>query len=292
MISAPDDLARVGLLVSRELEVLRSAGYATVADLLGHFPKRHEDRRQLGFPVNSASLGPICFRGEVVDTTQRRFGQGKGLFEAVLVDANGGLFGSARVTCRWYNMPFMNKVLAAGQQVVAHGKLKEIDGRFFIDHPEFEILREDDLEGDSIHLDRIVPVYRNISGIAQRRLRELMHELLGLVDPASLDAGIDVGSGIARADDLRAVHFPESFEMAKAASRRFALEEFFAVQLNVLWRRKNHRRLEGRTHGRKTTLLKKFYASLPFDLTGAQKRSIREIIEDMRDPRPMARLMQ
>ena len=292
VISAHDDLAHVGLLVSRELESLRSAGYSTVADLLDHFPKRHEDRRQLGFPVNSASLGPICFRAEVVDATQRRFGQGKGLFEAVLVDANGGLFGSARVTCRWYNMPFMNKVLAAGQQVVAHGKLKEIDGRFFIDHPEFEILREDDLEGESIHLDRIVPVYRNISGIAQRRLRELMHELLGLVEPTSLDAGIDVGSGIARADDLRAVHFPESFEIAKAASRRFALEEFFAVQLNVLWRRKNHRRLEGRTHGRKTTLLKKFYASLPFDLTGAQKRSIREIIEDMRDPRPMARLMQ
>ena len=292
VISAPDDLAHVGLLVSRELESLRSAGYSTVADFLDHFPKRHEDRRQLGFPVNSASLGPICFRAEVVDTTQRRFGQGKGFFEAVLVDANGGLFGSARVTCRWYNMPFMSKVLAAGQQVVAHGKLKEIDGRFFIDHPEFEILREDDLEGGSIHLDRIVPVYRNIPGIAQRRLREVMHELLSQVNPASLDTGIDVGSGIARAADLRAVHFPESFETAKSASRRFALEEFFAVQLNVLWRRKNHRRLEGRTHGRKTTLLKRFYASLPFDLTGAQKRSIREIIENMREPRPMARLMQ
>ena len=292
MISAHDDLTHVGLLVSRELESLRSVGFLTVANLLGHFPKRHEDRRQLGFPVNSASLGPICFRAEVVDTTQRRFGGGKGLFEAVLVDANGGLFGSARITCRWYNMPFMNKVLAAGQQVVAHGKLKEIDGRFFIDHPEFEILREDDLEDGSIHLDRIVPVYRNVSGISQRRLRELMHELLGMVDPASLETGIEVGSGVARFVDLRAVHFPESIEIAKSAGRRFALEEFFAVQLNVLWRRKNHHRLEGRSHGRKTTLLKKFYASLPFDLTGAQKRSIREIIEGMRDPRPMARLMQ
>jgi ATP-dependent DNA helicase RecG len=292
VISAHDDLTHVGLLVSRELESLRSAGFLTVANLLDHFPKRHEDRRQLGFPVNSASLGPICFRAEVVDTTQRRFGGGKGLFEAVLVDANGGLFGSARVTCRWYNMPFMNKVLAAGQQVVVHGKLKEIDGRFFIDHPEFEILREDDLEGGSIHLDRIVPVYRNVSGIPQRRLRELMHELLGTVDPASLETGIEVGSGVARFVDLRAVHFPESIEIAKSAGRRFALEEFFAVQLNVLWRRKNHHRLEGCSHGRKTTLLKKFYASLPFDLTGAQKRSIREIIEDMRDPRPMARLMQ
>ena len=119
-----------------------------------------------------------------------------------------------------------------------------------------------------------------------------MHELLGTVDPASLETGIEVGSGVARFVDLRAVHFPESIEIAKSAGRRFALEEFFAVQLNVLWRRKNHHRLEGRSHGRKTTLLKKFYASLPFDLTGAQKRSIREIIEDMRDPRPMARLMQ
>jgi ATP-dependent DNA helicase RecG len=292
VISAHDDLAQSGLLLSREIESMRSAGFVTVADLLDHFPKRHEDRRQLGFPVSSATLGPICFRAEVVDTMQRRFGRGKGFFEAVLIDAKGGLFGSSRITCRWYNMPFMNKVLAAGQQIVAHGKLKEHDGRFFIDHPEFEILREDDFEGDSIHLNRIVPVYRNISGVPQRRLREIMHEMIGLADPASFDVGIDVGSGVARFDEMRLVHFPSSLEIAKSAARRFALEEFFSVQLNVLWRRQNHRRLEGRSQGRKTTLLKSFYASLPFDLTGAQKRSIREIIEDMRDPRPMARLMQ
>ena len=77
-----------------------------------------------------------------------------------------------------------------------------------------------------------------------------------------------------------------------AARRRFALEEFFALQLNVVWRRMRHLEQSGRVLGKRTTLLTAFYNNLPFDLTTAQKRSIREIIADMRQPRPMNRLLQ
>ena len=67
-------------------------------------------------------------------------------------------------------MPFIHKLVAAGQEVIVYGKVKDSNGRLIIDHPEFEILREDDEPGESIHLERIVPIYRNIAGLAQRRL--------------------------------------------------------------------------------------------------------------------------
>ena len=98
--------------------------------------------------------------------------------------------------------------------------------------------------------------------------------------------------GPARAAMLKQAHFPDSMEQAKAARRGFALEEFFGIQLNVVWRRSRHHQQTGRVLGKRTGLLTDFYRSLPFDLTEAQKRSIREIIADMREPRPMNRLLQ
>ncbi len=94
------------------------------------------------------------------------------------MDGSGGVFGSGKITCRWFNMPFMSKVVAAGHQVIAYGKVKESAGRLVIDHPELEVLREDDEDSETIHLARIVPIYKNISGINQRRLREIIHTLL------------------------------------------------------------------------------------------------------------------
>jgi ATP-dependent DNA helicase RecG len=188
-------------------------------------------------------------------------------------------------------MPYMSKVIATGQQVIAYGKVKEQSGRLIIDHPEIEVIGEDDDETETIHLNRIVPIYRNIPGINQRRLREIIHGLLHAADPASLTFPYPV-SDKPRAADLLETHFPRDAESGENARRRFALEDFFTLQLNVVWQRTRHRSHAGRVLGKKTTLLKAFYHSLPFDLTAAQKRSIKEIIADMREPRPMNRLLQ
>ncbi len=208
------------------------------------------------------------------------------------MDGAGGVFGSGKITCRWFNMPFVHKLVATGQDVVVYGKVKAVNGRLFVDHPEFEVLRGDGEEEDTIHMGRIVPVYRNIAGLAQRRLREIIHMLLMHADPATLQGGFDAVSGVSRAGSFGEVHFPASLEQAMAARRGFALEEFFGIQLNVVWRRARHHERTGRILGRRTDLLGRFYHSLPFDLTEAQKRSIREIIRDMREPLPMNRLLQ
>lgn len=290
MIDASAALASTSLLSPKETAALAAAGLEAALDVLLWFPKRHEDRRRFdAFPVQPSATA-VCLRGTVVDASLRHFGPGRKFYEAVVMDGSGGLFGSGKVTCRWFNMPFIQKLIACGHQVIVYGKVKESAGRLVIDHPEFEILRED--EGPSIHLESIVPVYRNIAGISQRRLREIVNLMLRQVDPESLGWCHDVAPGRSRALDFQRVHFPEDMAESVTAKRRFALEEFFSLQLNVVWRRARHDDHPGRVQGVRTTLLKRFYESLPFDLTGAQKRSIKEIIADLRSPRAMNRLLQ
>ncbi|MEX1048488.1 MAG: ATP-dependent DNA helicase RecG [Akkermansiaceae bacterium] len=291
MLSAQDALAELPLLSPKEVAALAAAGHRFAGDLLDHFPKRYEDRRRFDAFPNQPSPTAVCLRGTIIDAALKHFGPGRRFYEAIVMDGSGGIFGSGKITCRWFNMPYIQKLVAAGQEVILYGKVKETNGRLVIDHPEFEILRDDD-EASSIHLERLVPIYRNVSGIAQRRLRDIIHSLLLESDAATLASVADFDKSSPRAQAYREVHFPDSVEVAQLARRRFALEEFFALQLNVVWRRSRYREQSGRVLGKNTSLLKQFYAALPFDLTGAQKRSIKEILSDMRSERPMNRLLQ
>lgn len=269
---------------------MSAAGLMSYADLLAYLPKRHEDRRQFdAFPILPTAHA-VCLRGMVIDARSMRFSSSYAAYEAIILNGSGGVFGSNKITCRWFNMPYLSKMLAAGHEVIVYGKVKDFKGKLVIDHPEFEIIRDEGAE--SIHVDRIVPIYKNLSGIAQRRLREIQHLLLHRISPATLECAFNVAPSRDRFADIQVAHFPASLEQAQQARRRFALEEFFALQLNVVWRRARHLDFAGRVLGRRTTLLKAFYASLPFDLTNAQKRSIKEILADMRSTRPMNRLLQ
>lgn len=291
MISAHDALARLDCIPPKEAVTLASAGFHVAHDLLEHFPRRYEDRRRFDNFPNQPSTTAVCLRGTIVDAALKHFGQGRRIYEAVVMDKSGGIFGSGKITCRWFNMPFIQKLVASGQEVILYGKVKDSNGRLIIDHPEFEILREDDASS-SIHIERIVPIYKNISGIAQRRLREIIYSLLVETAPSTLMAVADFDMSSPRAQAFWEVHFPDSLEVIQPVRRRFAREEFFVMQLNVAWRRSRYREQSGRVLGRNTTFLKKFYEGLPFDLTGAQKRSIKEVLADMRTQRPMNRLLQ
>ena len=294
MISGQTQLSALQILSAKEIQSLESVGFHTVAHLIEHFPKRYEDRRQFDRFPNQPTAKPVCLTGGVIDATTKGFGKTR-FYEVVIMDGSGGVFGSGKITCRWFNMPFMSKVVAAGHQVIAYGKVKEQGGRLVIDHPELEVLREDDEEIETIHLGRIVPIYRNVSGLNQRRLREIIHKVAADCIRHAQDNPLPFPFNVSknnRTTDLFETHFPTTAESGKIARRRFALEDFFTLQLNVVWQRMLYLSHNGRVLGKKTTLLKAFYKNLPFDLTNAQKRSIREIIADMREPRPMNRLLQ
>ena len=291
--SAHNDLSTLsdhGLVSLKELSSLQAAGLARVLDFLERFPKRYEDRRQFDHFPAQAGGDPVCIRAMVVDSSVRRFG-GSRRSDEVLVESEGrGVFEEAKLRCRWFNMPYVTKVLAAGHEIVLYGRVKEQTGSLVMDHPEFEIIAEDSSE--SVHLERIVPVYRNISGITQRRLREIVFQVLAEVDETSLLWHYDIDTSYPRVEAFREIHFPKELEEAEAARRYFALEEFFLIQLNVVWRRNRHKQRKGQVQGERSHLVEAFYTALPFELTVAQQRSIEEIHNDMLSTQPMQRLLQ
>ena len=281
-----DSLQLLPGIRAQEVEALRVAGIERLSGLIDWLPKRYEDRRRFdAFPAQAGG-GSVCLRGLVIDTQRKGFG-GKGFYEAVVEDHAGG--GFSQVTCRWFKMPFLHKIIAAGHEVVLYGKPKESGGKVVIDHPEFEVVSE---EGQSVHLERIVPIYRNVSGVPQRKLREIIFRVLEVIDGDSLIPVYNIDPSYPRIEAFREVHFPGELKESDAARRYFAKEEFFLQQLRVVWRRARHADLSGRILGKRTVLLTEFYNSLPFDLTNAQKRSVKEIIGDMRVQRPMNRLLQ
>ena len=269
---------------------LRRLGIETVRDLLTHFPRRHEDRQRFArFPREETDT-PVCLCGEVVKTQLRRFGGWKKIFEATLQEDEANAL-SQPLVCRWFNLHYVQKMIATGQRLVVFGKPRLRGQRICIDHPEFEVIENDD--DLSIHFGRITPIYPATEGLSQRALRSLIYCALDHVETEDFDPLLprSLGSG-AHGDSLRAIHFPESAEQLAAAREELVLSEFFAMQMLIGSRRAAAGFRPGQSHRASGKLLDAFQRSLSFKLTDAQKRVIAEVRRDLAAERPMNRLLQ
>jgi ATP-dependent DNA helicase RecG len=269
---------------------LRRLGITTAEDLLTHFPRRHEDRHQFPeFPRDESDV-PICLSGEVIKTSLRRFGGWKKIFEATLQEPNANAL-SQPLICRWFNLHYVQKMIATGQQLVVFGKPRLRGKRICMDHPEFEVIEND--EEKSIHLRRITPIYPATEGLSQRMLRSIIYRLLQELDTAPIEPLLpeNLKNGD-RGEAIRAIHFPETWESLSEAREHLVLSEFFAMQMLIASRRTDsHARLSAAHCGR-GELMERFLRALPFELTAAQEKVIAEIKSDLAAKYPMNRLLQ
>ncbi len=272
------------------LLALRRLGIETVEDLLTHFPRRHEDRHEFPHFPREESDVPVCLCGEVVKTSIRRFGGWKKIFEATLEESSPNAL-SEPLVCRWFNLHYVQKMIATGQRIVVFGKPRLRGKRICIDHPEFEVIEND--EEISIHFRRITPIYPATEGLSQRALRSIIYRLLNEIVDEPLEtlgpSGLVHGG---RRDAIRAIHFPESWEARDAAREHLVLSEFFAMQMLIASRRFDSSIRVGQPHCGTGELLEKFLNALPFELTGAQSKVIAEIRRDLAARHRMNRLLQ
>jgi ATP-dependent DNA helicase RecG len=259
----------------------------TIEDLLLHRPKRYEDRRHFRKISELTKEEPFTARGKIVALGLKRFrGGNKSVFEIILDD------GSARLHCRWWNLPFMENYFAMGDEVFVFGKLKETKPRT-MDHPETEVIEGG--EESFIHINRIAPIYPLTEGLPQRWLRDLIWRTLEKFENeiAEPKPAPDLKLFPTRANAVRMIHFPEELTDVEIARRRLALDEFVALQLQIQSRREN---FEARTKalpcGGDNRLMKPFLSRLGFKLTESQTKVLREIRHDMSGKHPMRRLLQ
>ncbi|HSQ32636.1 MAG TPA: ATP-dependent DNA helicase RecG [Gemmatimonadaceae bacterium] len=268
-------------------EALRRLGIVTAGDLLFHVPHRYEDAstvtpiRSLEPGMHGTVIGTVISKG-VIPTRK-----GLRIFQAVLRDDTG------MIEASWPGQPFLDRTIDKGDVLLVTGNVRFFHGRQ-LQPREFVNLGEE--EGATAE-GRVLAVYPATEGLSFKQIRSIvdahLDALLPLVSeylPAEIlrEAGVP-GIGAA----LRMVHRPSSIAEAMDGRARLAFEELFFVQL--LHQRakdlaREHRR--GIQFENKRELTTRLRESLPFQLTGAQVRSIREIFADMCSDRRMQRLLQ
>jgi ATP-dependent DNA helicase RecG len=284
------DLAELEWIPQPRRTALRRLGITKVEHLLNHFPRRYEDRHEFPEFPREESDTPICLCGEVIKTQLRRFGGWKKIFEATLEERNANAL-SQPLVCRWFNLHYVQKMIATGQQLVVFGKPRLRGKRICIDHPEFEVIEND--EEISIHFRRITPIYPATEGVTQRVLRSIIYRILQQLSDEPLEtlAPPTLVAGDRR-EAIQQIHFPRTWEALKDAREHLVLSEFFALQLMIATRRGERRLRTGQPHCGTGKLLEAFVQKLPFELTSAQQKVITEIRNDLAGTQPMNRLLQ
>jgi ATP-dependent DNA helicase RecG len=271
----------------RRAQLLRRLGIETAGDLLRHVPHRYEDASTIA-PIATVSPGmDVTVMGRVISKGIIPTRKGLRIFQAVVRDASGMLEVS------WPGQPFLDRTIEKDDVLLLSGPVRFYHGRQ-LQPREFVNLGAEDSE--SAH-GRVLAVYPATEGITTRQLRALIEQHLPALLPLVaefLPPGMAEGTGLSPlAEALRMVHRPASVAEAERGRDRLAFDELFLVQL--LKRRANALAREPRrgiVFTSRRTLTTQLRESLPFALTGAQTRALREIAADMCSPRRMHRLLQ
>lgn len=272
----------------RRAELLARLGLKTLRDLVFHFPSRYYDCRQfvpLGkLPAHAA----VTVQGTVTGIRSYRSAhRGISVLEVRLADPSG------RAVLVWFGQPYRAGEFRIGDVVVAAGRAAP-DGRPRVRVEEFEVLQD----GREARLPAagLVPGYPTTEGLGKRFLRRLVSRAVDRAAdrmPETLPQELRVRRslpGIAEA--LRGIHRPASPEEAERARRRFAYEEFFALQLRLALARRRGARFPGRPLPVSAAMDFRIRRLFPFKLTGAQERAVGEIRRDLTAGPPMNRLLQ
>ncbi|HQP76942.1 MAG TPA: ATP-dependent DNA helicase RecG [Saprospiraceae bacterium] len=277
----------------RKAELLKKAfNVTTIGDLIMQFPFRYIDKTTVK-PINQVTINDewVLIKAKVLYTELA--GKGRGRLIAHVSD------GSGVMELVWFQgIKYIETLLEKGKEWLFYGKINVFNGKINLPHPELET---PSVEGQP---DFLLPIYSSTEGLTRagfnmkfRRelmskwLNELTHNDFPEMIPEELIRTMQLPT---RFGSIRHMHFPTSLKTAEQAKRRLIFEEFFVNQTTLIMQklyRKNY------IHGYNFSIIgnyfNKFYNNhLPFDLTNAQKRVIKEIRTDMGSGFQLNRLLQ
>lgn len=270
-------------------------GIATWGDLLQHYPLRYIDKTQFhSIGSLSEESGQVQVKGILRQLSKVGEGRKRRLVGRIR-DASGSL------EVIWFSgVQWLEKNLEVGKEYVAFGRINSFKGRLSIAHPEMEALSERKQE-ISAHLSPVYPSTDKLNqkGLDTRARRRIMNVLQGRLKPADFPENLpdSIMKDLkfpSRFQAMQWIHQPADWNQLKAARSRLKFEELFFLQLRLLQSKQiREANTPGYVFSQLGDFFHRFYdEKLPFELTGAQKRVIREIRQDLGSGRQMNRLLQ
>ena len=300
-----DDIS-VTTLVSvkpKKAEALAEWGVTSVLDLLTTYPRRYIDRTRTADVADLAVGDEAVVFAEVKSARSIRNPRGRGRVEVSVFDATGDM------TLVFFNQPWREGQLTVGSQVLVWGKLAEYRGKRQMAHPIVDLVARVESGAVESRMNQIIPVYPASAkaGLNSWEIATYVKEALDRAGPLADPLPVEWRRRFklnGRTDAVRSIHRPERPADPWPARDRLVFDELLRLQLIlVLRRRALERSARAIRHevspdevspggGLGATLVGRFVAGLPFELTGAQRAALAQIFGDMAGPLPMHRLLQ
>jgi ATP-dependent DNA helicase RecG len=258
----------------------------TVRDLLYFFPRRYVDYSQKK-PISQLIDGEEqTVIGTIWQAKVTTLGNRAGT-EAIIGDETGN------IRAVWFNQPYLAKSFRTNARIVISGMVSVFKGHKVFESPEWELLGDKEL----IHTGRMVPVYPLTQGLYPRQVRKWTKETVDgyvwqLSDflPSEIKTRcqlLDLPAAIAQ------IHYPDDQRMAARARGRLSFDELLLLQLGVLAKKRDWQESQpGNAFRIEREVISRFLQCLPFTLTQAQERVLKEILDDLKRPKAMSRLLQ
>ncbi len=281
--------------------ILNKLGIFTASDLLFYFPRKHIDYSKRTLIKNLQEGQTTTVFGYIKSVDTFVTSKGLGVMKVKIADETGSInlnFFYAKSSK--YILERSKRQFPKGAGIVISGtvKINSYDGMYTLDNTTYSIMSEDFMEKGSLNIGRIVPIYSLSENLNIKTLRKAIYNAIGLYKDTIQNIVPDYLREkyhlLDKRDAVEQIHFPDSMENLEKARFSLIFEELFLVQLKLA-RIREKNRVENKSLPlsiKKSGLVMKFINSLPFELTGAQKRAVNEILNDMQSTEPMQRLLQ
>lgn len=281
-----DPVEKLPLVGPAYAKRLQKLNIKTIFDLLYHLPFRYDDFSLIS-PINRVQAGEtVTIRGKIESFTSEYAKNGKLLQKAIVADDSG------QIELVWFNQPFLAKVIKTGQNYYFAGQISWFGKNKIMVSPEYELANK-----TTIHTGRLVPVYPETAGISSKWLRSRLKQALEIfgsqINEFLPKEILQAEKLISEAEALQKIHFPENKTATQQARQRLAFDELYLLQLAALLRKKEWESPKsGQALKVDQAKIAQFKQNLPFTLTLAQERVIKEILEDLQKDKPMNRLLE
>jgi len=284
------ELGKVLRTTKKHLYILEQLGVQTVKDFLLYFPRTYNDHSTFTKISEIRTNETVSIKGTLKSLFNIATKHGKKMTRGTFNDSTGS------IQVIWFNQPHLTRFLPRNQEIILTGKAKYSFGKTTLQSPQHEIIKPYE---EQLHSGRLVPVYHETEGLNSKWIREKLKPLVDywsdLFTEYLPEDILEEHDLIDYKEAVKNIHFPLSKEALEMARKRLAFDELFLLQLKVLqkkWHWQNIAKSDAKPMEIKSEILKNSIEKLPFELTGAQKRTLKEILIDLKKSYPMSRLVQ